>query len=345
MLDVGALIDTLIAEVEGLARVYRAPAALPPRKVLVEVVTELLWATTLTEEGRACRPRLLFGEPSAGACHRFQEPLPLTRECLRKVGSSHGARGYLMWSVSNGAALLTGIAPRFGSHPTNLILLAPAVLALDAIWFGERFVSLREGETRTFSECGLPNLVSATERMGEHFGAPLGPDFLGPIVRVIMDSGHGGAVWMTEPGVPLRVTKIHAIQPDAVFSETRPTTLPEATDYDLWQESIGELASIDGALVLDSAMGVGGFGAYVEIPRELPDIRWHSANGETRPIPAKRLGGGRHLSAVAFCAEHAPAAALVISSDGRITLLTCARGDGPDAWEVVSLGRPASYGR
>jgi hypothetical protein len=44
-------------------------------------------------------------------------------------------------------------------------------------------------------------------------------------------------------------------------------------------------------------------------------------DGSTTSRPTTDLGGGRHRSAVAFCSALAPAAALVASTDDRLTLL------------------------
>jgi DNA integrity scanning protein DisA with diadenylate cyclase activity len=90
-------------------------------------------------------------------------------------------------------------------------------------------------------------------------------------------------------------------------------------------KSVGYLAAVDGAVLLDSQLRVLGFGAFVNIPDQQDKVAYRSAEGVDMVEP-RQLGGGRHRSALQFCREYAPAAAVVVSEDGRITVMKA----GPD---------------
>src|ERR1700730_12035486 len=66
---------------------------IPGSEQIGSVLEEGFWAALLTEEGRPCRPRLLYSprqECMRQAVHRFVEPVPLTRESLRKLMPAQG---------------------------------------------------------------------------------------------------------------------------------------------------------------------------------------------------------------------------------------------------------------
>jgi DisA bacterial checkpoint controller nucleotide-binding len=88
-----------------------------------------------------------------------------------------------------------------------------------------------------------------------------------------------------------------------------------------WLESVGHLAAVDGAVLLDSHLRVLGFGAFIEVADSTKNVGCISEAGKVEKRPAKDLGGGRHRSAVEFCSRFAPAAAIVVSEDGRISLI------------------------
>jgi hypothetical protein len=82
---------------------------------------------------------------------------------------------------------------------------------------------------------------------------------------------------------------------------------------------------VDGAVLLDLDARPRGFSTFFngEPPRNLSEQRGTAKVQRT----AENLGGGRHRSAAAFCAAFAPAAALVVSSDGRMTMLWATQRD------------------
>ena len=139
--------------------------------------------------------------------------------------------------------------------------------------------------------------------------------FLGKTIEAIASEGHGGAVWIVGEG--RAVDGIQIGYP--VTLDQRP--IPERFEQRLpWLKSVGYLAAVDGAVLLNSQLRVLGFGAFVNIPDQQEKVAHLSAHG-VEMVEPRQLGGGRHRSALQFCHENAPAAAIVVSEDGRITVM------------------------
>jgi hypothetical protein len=88
-----------------------------------------------------------------------------------------------------------------------------------------------------------------------------------------------------------------------------------------WIASVGNLAATDGAVLVDARVKVLGFGAFIDIPERATNVTCYSHEGRSEQKESTNIGGGRHRSAVAFCERFAPAAAIVVSEDGRISFI------------------------
>jgi DNA integrity scanning protein DisA with diadenylate cyclase activity len=88
-----------------------------------------------------------------------------------------------------------------------------------------------------------------------------------------------------------------------------------------WLESLGYLAAGDGAVLVDSRVKILGFGAFIDVPEAARQVTCFSYAGGARRIESTKLGGGRHRSAIEFCVRFAPAATIVVSEDGRISIV------------------------
>jgi hypothetical protein len=95
---------------------------LPDTRQISHVIDEVFWASMLTEEGRPCRPRLLYVPKQPGlrprvprlkggrrAVHRLAVPVALTRATLRKLTPAQGRLGYLSWDCVSGTPEITGV--------------------------------------------------------------------------------------------------------------------------------------------------------------------------------------------------------------------------------------------
>jgi hypothetical protein len=291
----------------------------PPDEARIQsVIEEVFWASLLTEEGRPCRPRLLYvprTEPMRQAVHRLAAPLPLTRESLRKLTPVQGPLGYLTWDCVDGDPKVTGVQGREGGDPSDLTIAAPNNGALDISWVCARLASLRAGSLDRLTRASLPGVHEALGIVQKLTGG-FEPVFLRSAIQAIADAGHGGAIWILRVGVEADGINIGY----AVRTDERP--LHERHEIrSKWIGSVGNLAATDGAVLIDARVKVLGFGAFINVSEKPTKVTCYSHEGRSEQRESSKIGGGRHRSAVAFCSRFAPAAAIVVSEDGRISLI------------------------
>lgn len=301
------------------------------------VLDEVFWATLLAEEGRPCRPRLLY-LPTAderSPVHWLDAPVPLTRGTLRKLSPAQGPMGYLTWKFDHDKPFITGIQAREGGDPHNLIIAGVGFGAINITWSSFRVVTLRGGEVRRLSTCALPDAHGVFDMVRELLGQ-FESVFLGTVVRAIQEQGHGGSLWIVRHGCSLEGLDIgRRVKPDSRGLTERFGTFAARLP---WLVSIARLAAVDGAVLLDSRVHVLGFATFVPLRAPI-DVVQRTVDGRDETLSATALGGGRHRSAVEFCHRFAPAAAIVVSEDGRVMVIAAATThDPPKCAEVGSLG-------
>jgi hypothetical protein len=311
---------------------------LPPTSILAFVVEELFWASLLEEEGRPCRPRLAYVLDEVDArptAHWFETPVGLHRESLRKLTPTQGQHGYLTWTIGKNGPVVTGVQTR---SEGAFVLHAPAAGAIDAIWSVYRVLTVRGGEVRRLSTCALPDAVNVFDVVKDAIGGM--PNILVSTLLTVAEEGHGGSLWLVSAKrganpAPLEGLRLgHPLRRGSSPLER----FADETERLRWVASVAHLAAVDGAVVLDASARVLGFSAFVETGSPVPLIEL-LPSGETRRIASPDTGGGRHRSAAEFCRRAAPAAALVVSSDGRISVFAARSKDQPPLFsEVMSLG-------
>jgi hypothetical protein len=304
----------------------KAMCPLPEEAQIAPVLEETFWSSLLSEEGRPCRPRLLYvprHESMRQAIHRLAKPVALTRENLRKLTPSQGPLGYLVWDCASDTAEITGIQGREGGDPPDFTIIAPNTGALDISWSCIRLLTLRAGRIERFSRIMLPRRHDALEIVRKLTG-DFEPVLLNRTIQAIEAGGHGGALWILPEGrAPDGIHIGNPIQrDDRPLPQSRQARFP-------FLASIGYLAATDGAVLLDSRVRVLGFGAFIDIPDRDQLVVSIDDDGNAKQIASTKLGGGRHRSAVAFCVRFAPAAAIVVSEDGRISVMWAQTSDAP----------------
>jgi hypothetical protein len=308
------------------------PRSLPPEAAIAAVLEEVFWASVETEEGKPCLPRLLYAPDSAADdAHVFRETLPLRRDALRKVAGAHGPGGFLTWCLGD-APTLTGIHVPQAAAPMDLTIVACKPGALDVGWSGIRLVTLRAGKIERMSRCALPNHVAALDVITKMTGGG-DPLFLWSMIRTVREGQSGGAIWISASGeIPSRVRIGYGVRPTSDHADRR---LPQR---ERWLQSIAHLTGVDGAVLLDAQLRVLGFGCFVDLSEPVPVVVQKSDGGRTEGR-SDALGGGRHRSAAEFCRLCAPAAAIVVSEDGRVLTLAAAEPRSP-VWcgEIAALG-------
>ena len=294
---------------------------LPSKEIAKLVIEEVFWASMLTEESRPCRPRLIYCPRSrerGHSAHRLSRPARLNRDVLRKLAPTQGPLGYLLWDCESEFPEIIGVEGTHGGVDFDFTISAPNWGALDISWHCLRIVALRAGRIDCRSKESLPDQSRALDIVRKLLDS-FDPAYLGHTIRSIRKDGHGGAVWILRDGQGLDGIQIgHAIEK----SNAPPREKHEQRFK--WLGSVGHLAAVDGAVLIDSQLRVLGFGCFVDIPDLPTDVLCLTGTGEVEKRLSATLGGGRHRSAIEFCRRFAPAAAIVVSEDGRISLFWAA---------------------
>jgi hypothetical protein len=89
-------------------------------------------------------------------------------------------------------------------------------------------------------------------------------------------------------------------------------------------DAIARMAAVDGAAMLTSGARVVGFGAKINVktPPAVSRIGPGSERQEVSPCELEDLGGMRHQSAARFVGANHDCAALVVSEDGPMSLMS-----------------------
>ncbi len=317
----------------------------PSEPALTSVLEEVFYASLASDEGRPCRLRLVFEgaavapehlHASGSVSHRLAVSIPLDRDSLRRMSAVHDpARGALYWREDTDGASLVGVGVpsvlAMVARP-EFMIAAPAPAHLIVGYYDRALVAHRRGETFLRGTCALPDLQRLSTFLGTDFGeaAALMPR----AAMAIADEGHGGSLWFVGGELPVHGTRLkYPVRAHDALESSGSLEARRAAIY-----SLGKLASTDGAVLLDLSGRLLGFGGFFNGPAPA-ELELSRADGQTVRIPFASIGGGRHRAAAAFCAANAPAAALVVSQDGQIAIMRCARGSLPCAAEVGPFGR------
>ena len=282
------------------------------------IIEDVFWASLLAEEGRPCRPRLLYkpDRDNQGMDHVFVKAIPLRRETLRKLTPAQGPLGYVVWNCNSGTHEIVGIWPRYGGDRFELVVAASSSGAIDINWSCARLIALRAGRIDLLSNTSLPDVHAALDIIRTVTGNEFEPVLLARVIRTIYDIGHGGAIWILPVGRSAEGIQIgYGL---ALNDYSFPIRYEQRTS---WLRSYGYLAATDGAVLLNAKLKALGFGAFIDVPDKPKRVVSHSHGNMTKVVNSTDLGGGRHRSGIEFCTRFAPAAAVVVSEDGRISLM------------------------
>lgn len=309
----------------------------PGLRSLQRAVEQAYLATLATEEGRPCRPRLLYVHPSRlDTLPTFRlAPRDLTAAEIRQLCFAHGAAGALVWTTENSTIVehprLCGILPDCDpSRLVHWVIEGRASGGVD-IWAGlDRLVSLRGGAMEVMRQHARSTLEHLGPEIGWFFSeSDLANDWNDVVARILA-SGHGGSLWISKDappsdamitvGYPIASIRSFASEPSGA-SSLSPGVLRIAHAAQLMLTSVAELANLDGAVLLNQRMEPRGFGAF--IGTDAAD-QVFKLDGQREPKLGSSAitGGGRHRAAVSFCRRCAPALAVVVSSDGSVTMVS-----------------------
>lgn len=311
----------------------------PSVRELEDALEACFWASLQTDEMRPTVGTLVFASPESCTQYiRLAQPEELadlrkTLPATRAATSALALQGGRIWGVA-----LT--------LPTNAILLS--ILGPGRVLFraGNQSVAcLADGLVHLVSNPRIPTDGIAAGDLAHAKLVELLQELSIPMRRL----GHGGAVITTSHGLDGLVAD-HELHSDQRIRNWAPETDDEteprrAPDDEVAQsqaeqarahrllmergvrESIAQLSAVDGVVVLDQAdpPSVLAFGAKIigggrenTVLRielfEFPDYR-------PKFVRLEKLGGTRHQSAARYAANHVGALVLVVSQDGRSSIM------------------------
>ena len=211
----------------------------------------------------------------------------------------------------------------------DFTIAAPNYAALDINWHCLRIIALRAGRLDRRSTEFLPDTSRALDLIRQLLDS-FDPVFLRHTIQAVSRGGHGGAVWILREGQSLQ-----GIQVGHAMKRREPPARGDERRFK-WLDSVGNLAAVDGAVLIDSSLRVLGFGCFIDVPEEPREVFCLTARNQTKKESSETLGGGRHRSGIEFCFRFAPAAAIVVSEDGRISV-SWASADKRIFWSPLSI--------
>ena len=200
-------------------------------------------------------------------------------------------------------------------------LVLPGVVGVTIA--GELLAELRPGRGPETLAVPRPSLESLLGEAGLPGNAPLRPSHLRRILQVARQHHHGASVVVTSAPMPS--------MPDASPLAGVPVDWPDLKDAlarvapleaDLLADALGRLTAVDGAIVLSHEGLVSGFGLRLSARADAAvSVLYSDRLGEGPTIrnedPAT---GSRRRTAVDYVTAHAGCFALVLSSDGPLSL-------------------------
>ncbi|HEY5231340.1 MAG TPA: hypothetical protein VIJ11_10690 [Galbitalea sp.] len=285
-------------------------APLPTEAQIASIIDPLFWASIETEEQRPTRFRVAYKHTA-----------------VETLLASFLALDFL----PDPAIVGIGVFHFRGAVPHAFHVVSKAQATLEFSWSSMQLGTLRGGELSLLSRAGL-RADAAADWVTTCFDSKGLRLLIGSAARIIAEQGHGGSLWAVAPGATLSdgFTVGYPVDVQAELLDA----IPKYENCQPWGFSIGNLAGVDGAILVAGDGQVLGFGTFIDLPKEPIAVVEYGPDGTGHTLLSDQLGGGRHRSAIAFCASHAPSSALVVSDDGGIS-----------AARRVSDGAPVEFAR
>lgn len=316
MINAKEITDAFLEEIEIYTKKIEAPRKkliLPRPEKIALVCERVFWASQLTEEGRFCRPNLIYIPRNIHKnlfILRLEGSVELTQNNLRKLSQIQGTRGSLVWDVECGTPEITGVLMDRYQSALSFFLkaLRPGYLVMSGL--GKPLIASQSGEVERLSHQSLPESFGASQTILQLLSSAETANLFRSI-QTIVNKGHGGAIWILHESYSIEKVKVGRSLKTEDYSRLAPK------DTTTLLESIGHLAAVDGAVVIGPKLQIYGFGSFIDI--DIKDREVIDEKGDR--IFSTQIGGGRHRSAIEFCARFPKSVAVVISEDGSASLV------------------------
>ena len=342
----------------------------PEPAFLEEVCRELLYASTMREEGRYSTFRVCFIEPDSAYLIPYlyshavllDEPVPFsTKEIHRLAPAISPDISYLILNRIDGHPWITGMIVghttwnqiNSGENPSgirmpriaNLLVSGPGELVA---CLGESpLVSLKWGNLVHFRKHTFTStLVAQVLKEGSGVSDANRAVFFSRILINMMQMGSGGHLFIVPEGSQYRkhVRIKYKLPVSFMFCGDGNDDLPIKTEKDLisYADMVSKLTAVDGGVLLNKNLDLLGFGVETlmdSIDRPEPDLCFINYDGIQDTTKRYQDYGMRHRSCFKFCSAVEGTVALIASHDGFIK--ACTQHDG----KVVVYDNVSVYNR
>ena len=209
------------------------------------------------------------------------------------------------------------------SLPVTRALVLPGVVGVTI--GGELLAELRPGQPPEVLAVPRPSLESVLREAGLPAQAPLRPAHLRRLLRAARQHRHGASLIITAAGHGPTPNATRLAGASVEWAELRDALVlgdEHSTEAGRLADALGRLTGVDGALVLNHQGLVFGFGLRLGAVSDPGAVVLYSDRlGEApRAREAGPSTGSRRRSAVDYVTGHPNSFALVLSSDGPLSL-------------------------
>jgi hypothetical protein len=359
MINASSLAAKVLGVIEGMPEISR-PKMVPSLCVLESLVEEVFWSSLDRYEDVPLRARLYVAPTAALAHPapniiklESAVPIPCDRANIRRLSPAHGRHGALV-VVADAAhaeivALYVSARATEPTPPGWLCVECTGTGVVRVANLSRTLLEFVRGTERVVGGMKFDRDVSAVLLSQSLKSDDTDPAFFQAlsvsrlylsIGAAIERDGVGGALWLL-PANTSRERSLRALghpvaMPPSWAEPFRENWTAQEWDrgrQDAIRTALANLARVDGAILANASPAVLAFGVVCNDFRTMVDAQAsgqvlrvveptdasHPLDGGTKVDPA-RLGGSRHRSAIDFCANVAPAAAVVASHDGGLTV-------------------------
>lgn len=342
----------------------------PEPDLLKRICRELLYASTMREEGRYSSFRVCFIDSESlfllpyiySHTVLFKQPIRFTSKEIHRLAPAISAEiSYLILKSIDDQLFITGLIVGYTEWDqvklgekgggvrmpaiANLLVSGPGEIKA---CMGEKpIVSLQWGDlihyrTDTFTSTYIARVLEDGSSVS-HKDRVL---FLSRVLTNVLELAHGGHIYIIPDDVPHdKYTRIKYQLPiNFMFRGDKDDLTNKKTEKDLisYADLVSKFTAVDGAVVLNRNLDLLGFGAETLVDTSgssEPDMCFITYDGKIDRSKRYTDNGMRHRACYMFCNTVEGAVALIISHDGFMK--ACTKRDG----KVVVYDSVSTYNR
>lgn len=331
------------AEIASLTTHWDRVEPIPAQQQIEQLLDVAFFASLTQEEGQAVSFSLTYADPkiadeSEWPHFAFEDAVPLSVECLRKLGptAAGSAVDLAVFPDANGSLVVWGVlflrSRRWGSGamPPGLAIAARRPGLLDGTLGAERVFTYANGSVRMHTERSVDKTALGlfiAKFLPDHKAFPermRAAAVMLEMARIPLEAGSGATLLLVPDAHA--VAGIGTVKHRALAASTKHLT--KAFEGNLAEQAVcasARLSLIDGALLVNEHAVPTAAGVMISAaadPNQPVDI-FDPLHRDAPPhkIKFNEFGGGaRHRSALSFCAENPGAVALIVSHDGVMSI-------------------------